>query len=85
MTDSSAFERALPQRPLLRGMFHLPAAVAAIAGTVLLLLLADSARAYAGAAIFGASLILLYTTSAAYHRIPGRRGCGASPGGWTTR
>jgi len=70
MTDSSAFERALPQRPLLRGMFHLPAAVAAIAGTVLLLLLADSARAYTGAAIFGASLILLYTTSAAYHRVP---------------
>jgi hemolysin III len=70
MTDSSAFERTLPQRPLLRGMFHLPAAVAAIAGTVLLVLLADSARAYVGAAIFGASLILVYTTSTAYHRIP---------------
>jgi len=70
MTDSSAFERTLPERPLLRGVFHLPAAVAAIAGTVLLLLLADSARAYTGAAIFGASLILLYTTSAAYHRVP---------------
>ncbi len=70
MTDSSALKRDLPQRPLLRGMSHLLAAFAAIAGTVLLLLLADSARAYIGAAIFGASLILLYSTSAAYHRLP---------------
>jgi hemolysin III len=70
MTDSPAFEGTLPKRPLLRGMFHLPAAVAAIAGLVLLVLLADSARAYVGAAIFGASLILVYTTSTAYHRIP---------------
>ncbi|MCH7836345.1 MAG: hemolysin III family protein [Chloroflexi bacterium] len=59
----------LPQRPLLRGWFHLYAAIAAIAGAVLLVLLANSPRAYVGAAIFGASLILLYTTSAAYHRI----------------
>ena len=69
MTDSSAFEPTLPQRPLLRGVFHLCAALAAIAGAVLLLLLADSARAYVGGAIFGASLILVYTTSATYHRI----------------
>ena len=59
----------IPQRPALRGVFHLAAAIAAIAGAVLLMLLATSARAYVGGAIFGASLILLYTTSAAYHRI----------------
>jgi len=59
----------IAQRPALRGAFHLAAAIAAIAGAVLLLLLANSARAYVGGAIFGASLILLYTTSAAYHRI----------------
>lgn len=69
MTRFSGFERVLPQRPLLRGVFHLPASIVAIAGAVFLLLLADSARAYVGGAIFGASLILLYTTSAAYHRI----------------
>ncbi len=40
-------------------------------GTALLLLVADSPRAYVGGAIFGASLILLYWTSAAYHRIAG--------------
>ncbi len=70
MTDSPTYQGTLPRRPLLRGVFHLPAACAAIAGLVLLLLLADSAQAYVGGAIFGASLILLYTTSAAYHRIP---------------
>lgn len=69
MTHSPALHTLAPQRPLLRGWFHLYAAIAAIAGAVLLLLLANSPRAYVGAAIFGASLILLYTTSAAYHRI----------------
>lgn len=57
------------QRPVLRGVFHLYAAIAAVFGTALLLLVAGSARAYVGGAIFGASLILLYGTSAAYHRI----------------
>ena len=56
-------------RPLLRGTFHLGAAFAAAAGAVLLLLLADSASAYVGGAVFAASLIALYATSAAYHRI----------------
>jgi hemolysin III len=55
------------QRPLLRGYLHLAAGIAAIAGCVLLVLLADSPRAYAGGAIFAASLILLYFTSATYH------------------
>jgi len=61
-------------RPLLRGYFHLCAAFAAIAGLVLIILLAGSARAYVGGIIFATSLILLYTTSATYHRIRwGRR------------
>jgi hemolysin III len=43
-------------------------------GLVQLVLLAESARAYIGGAIFAASLILLYLTSATYHTIPwGRR------------
>ncbi|UCH85977.1 MAG: hemolysin III family protein [Dehalococcoidia bacterium] len=57
------------QRPALRGVFHLYAAVAAVVGAAVLLLVADSARAYVGGAIFAASLILLYGTSAVYHRI----------------
>jgi hemolysin III len=60
------------QRPLLRGVFHLYAAIAAVAGAALLLLVADSARAYVGGAIFAASLVLLYWTSAAYHCITWR-------------
>lgn len=58
-----------PPRPTLRGVFHLAAAVAATAGAAWLLLLADSPRGYVGAAIFAASLVLLYGTSATYHRI----------------
>jgi hemolysin III len=58
------------QRPLLRGFLHLGAFAAAVAGTVVMLLLAHSARGYVGAAIFGASLILVYGTSASYHCIP---------------
>jgi hemolysin III len=58
------------QRPLLRGVSHVLAAIVATAlGAPALLLIADSPRAYVGAAIFAASLILLYATSAAYHRI----------------
>jgi hemolysin III len=60
---------AARQRPALRGVFHLYAAIAAVAGAAVLLLVADSARAYVGGAIFAASLILLYGTSAAYHSI----------------
>ncbi len=56
-------------RPLLRGYFHLCAAFLAIAGLVPIVLLAGSARAYVGGTVFAASLVLLYTTSATYHRI----------------
>lgn len=65
MTPHEAEER----RPLLRGYFHLTAAVAAVFGCVALILLADSPRAYVGGAIFATSLILLYTVSATYHTI----------------
>ena len=58
------------ERPALRGVLHLGAAIAATAGAAGLLLLAHSPTGYVGAAVFGSSLILLYWTSAAYHRIP---------------
>ncbi len=61
---------AVPPRPLLRGAFHLAAALLAPFGLVLLLLRADSPRAYVGAAIFGGSLIACFTVSATYHMLP---------------
>ena len=57
------------KRPLLRGFLHLGAFMAAIAGIIVMLLLAHNARGYVGASIFGASLITVYGVSAAYHRI----------------
>ena len=60
---------AAPARPLLRGMLHLAALFAAITGAVALLLLAESARDYVSSAVFSTSLILLYGTSAVYHRV----------------
>lgn len=61
-------------RPLLRGYLHLVAALAALVGLVVLVLRADSPRAYVGGVIFAASMALLYATSAAYHTVTwGRR------------
>jgi hemolysin III len=60
----------MPPRPVLRGVSHLVAAIVAPAGLVALLLIAASPRAYVGAAIFGAGVILLFGTSAAYHLLP---------------
>jgi hemolysin III len=60
------------ERPALRGTLHLIAALLAVAGTVLLMLLAESPSGYAGGALFGASLMLLYGTSASYHQVPWR-------------
>lgn len=54
---------------MLRGYLHLGAAVAAVVGLVLLVLLADSPRAYIGGAIFASSLIGLYTVSGIYHSV----------------
>lgn len=61
-------------RPLLRGYLHLVAALAALVGLVVLVLRADSPRAYVGGVVFAASMALLYATSAAYHTVSwGRR------------
>ena len=62
------------RRPLLRGYFHVAAALAAVAGWVVLVVLADTPRAYVAGAIFAVSLIALYTISGTYHTISwGRR------------
>ncbi len=60
------------ERPALRGMLHIGAAVAATFGAAWLLLVAGSPTGYVGAAIFGASLMLLYGTSATYHQVQWR-------------
>ena len=57
-------------RPLLRGYLHLAVAIATPFALVWLLLISDSPRDLIGAAVFGGSLILMYTTSAMYHVIP---------------
>jgi hemolysin III len=57
------------ERPALRGVLHFGAAFAAVAGSAALLLIADSPAGYVGGAVFAASLMLLYGTSASYHRI----------------
>jgi len=62
------FGTGLQTRPLLRGYLHLGALVAAVAGTAVMLLQANSTRGYVGASVFGASLIVAYGTSAVYHR-----------------
>ncbi len=60
--------------PVLRGYLHLTGAVVAPFALLLLLFIADSPRGVVGGAIFGASLVILYSTSAAYHVLPmGRR------------
>ena len=63
--------------PILRGYLHLAGAIVAPFALLLLLFIADSPRGVVGGAIFGASLIILYSTSAAYHLLPlGRRSRG---------
>lgn len=55
-------------KPLLRGVSHEVAAFLALAAWLLLLALARSPRATAGATIYGASLFVMFGTSALYHR-----------------
>ncbi|MFN0147772.1 MAG: hemolysin III family protein [Dehalococcoidia bacterium] len=59
-------------RPALRGYIHLAAALTSPFAVLYLMLVADSPAAYVGGAIFGASMILLFSTSASFHLIPWR-------------
>ena len=67
--------------PALRGYLHLAAALAAPYALLLLILVAESPRAVVGGAVFGASLIVLYSTSAIYHLAP----WGQRSRGWMQR
>lgn len=57
------------ERPTWRGWFHVGAFVAAIPAGVLLIVAADRASGRVAAAIYAASLLLVFGTSAAYHRL----------------
>ncbi len=60
------------QNPI-RGFLHGGAALAALAGTVYLLVFTwGHAAAMAGAIVFGAALMVMYTVSSLYHSVPWR-------------
>lgn len=54
----------------MRGYLHAVAVAVSPFALLLLMLISDSTRDYIGAAVFGTSLILLYTASAVYHLAP---------------
>ncbi|MEI6226206.1 MAG: hemolysin III family protein [Deltaproteobacteria bacterium] len=56
-------------RPLLRGVFHLLAAIGALPAAAWLVSGAGSPTAEFGAGVYGASLVVLFTTSSIYHRV----------------
>ena len=57
--------------PLLRGVSHAIAFLAAIAAAVIVIVIAPPGRATVAAAIYGPALIGLFGSSALYHRWPG--------------
>lgn len=57
------------ERPAWRGLMHSWAFVAAIPAGVLLIVLADRPSARTAAAIYASTLLLVFGTSAAYHRL----------------
>ncbi|MBA3399903.1 MAG: hemolysin III family protein, partial [Acidimicrobiia bacterium] len=57
------------ERPSLRGWLHAVTFIVAIPAAILLLLAADSASTRTAVAIYGATVLLGFGTSAAYHRL----------------
>lgn len=57
-----------PMKPKLRGWLHLCAAPLALAGGIVLIALADNGRARLASAVFAFSAVMLFGTSALYHR-----------------
>lgn len=68
MTEAPMPYLAMP-RPVWRGRMHAWAFFASIPAAVALIVLADGPSATVGAAIYGATLLGLFGTSAAYHRL----------------
>ena len=59
----------LEQVPLLRGVFHLWAFVAAIAAGIVLVVLADGVAATASSWVYATALAAMFGASALYHRV----------------
>lgn len=59
------------QNPV-RGLLHGSAALAALVGTIFLVVQAPNPALRLGAVVFGLALVALYTTSTLYHSIPWR-------------
>jgi hemolysin III len=59
----------VPQRPRFRGYLHTWTAAVAVPASVMLVIAARPAAARVGASIYGASVLALFGTSAAYHRL----------------
>ena len=57
------------ERPVWRGWIHSAAFFVALPAATALVLIADSAAARTSAAIYGATLVIMFGTSAAYHRL----------------
>ena len=60
------------QTPILRGVFHLWAFVAALAAGVVLVVLADGALEIVSSWVYAAALAAMFGASALYHRFPWR-------------
>jgi hemolysin III len=60
---------AVRVRPMLRGVSHVGAALAAFPAAAWLVAGAPSRLASLGALVYGGSLVVLFTTSAVYHRV----------------
>jgi hemolysin III len=56
-------------RPLLRGVFHVVAAVVALPAVAWLVTASGTRIAAAGAGVYGATVIVLFAVSATYHRV----------------
>src|SRR5882762_5177737 len=57
-----------PMKPKLRGWLHLCAAPLALAAGIVLIALADNGRARIASTVFAFSAVMLFGTSALYHR-----------------
>lgn len=64
-----AQSQSTPVKPLLRGVSHQVSFFVAIVATAVLVVRAGSSPANTAALVFGATLVLLFGTSACYHRI----------------
>jgi hemolysin III len=61
--------RSAGEKPLLRGVSHQIAAVAALVASAVLVARAETGASALAAAVFGATMVLLFSVSALYHRV----------------